>query len=180
MTEVRYVAVSIFAIAAGMTSPPSSAQSLEERLRACALKETQDAKLACYESLTPPAPAAAPAPPPVRAAEQPSATPRAKDIAAPDSEFGLQGELLRRKRGPETASVPVEPEKLIARVTEVTRRAGGTYGFELDNGQVWVETEHRQGPTVARGQTITISSGSLGAYFLSNESGVRSAVKRVR
>jgi hypothetical protein len=180
MIEMRYVILSVCALGAGLTSAQSQAQSLEERLRACSMKPTQDEKLACYESLTPPAaaparqePKAAPAPVPApeRAAERPPAV---------DSDFGLQGEHLRRKRASEANAAPAEPAKLIAHISEVTRRPGGMFGFELDNGQVWVQTQKLHGPPAEPGQQVAITSGALGSFFLTFESGLRSRVMRVR
>jgi hypothetical protein len=188
MTQMRYVVLSICALGAGLTSVQSQAQSLEERLRACSTKQTQDEKLECYESLTTePKAAPAPVPAPVPA---PTPTPAPKPVPAPtraaeppasvDSEFGLQGEHLRRKRASEPKAASSEPVKLTAHISGVTRRPGGMFGFELDNGQVWAQTQKMQAPPPDPGEQVTITSGALGSFFLTFESGLTSRVMRVR
>lgn len=69
---------------------------------------------------------------------------------------------------------------MVAHVSKVIRRPGDTFGFELDNGQLWVQTQKQFGPPATPGQQVTITSGALGSFFLIYESGIRSRVMRVR
>ena len=91
----------------------------------------------------------------------------------------MQGEL-RRKRTAEKSSEPAEPAQMVAHVASVIRRPGGMFGFELDNGQLWVQTQKQYQPPANPGDQVTITSGSLGSFFLTYPSGIRSRVMRVR
>jgi hypothetical protein len=94
-------------------------------------------------------------------------------------DFGLQGEALRKNQAPEE-SPAAPPAALTARVKSVSERALGELRIELDNGQVWVETEKHTGASLAVGEPITVKPGRLGSYFLTRESGPTMRVKRLQ
>jgi hypothetical protein len=98
-----------------------------------------------------------------------------------DSEFGLEGQALAKKRAAETPKdAPSKPEQLVATIKSVTGRGKGDYRFELDNGQLWVESQRTGGEPPAIGETVTIRPGLLGSYFLEREKGLALRVKRVK
>jgi hypothetical protein len=101
--------------------------------------------------------------------------------ASPSSDFGLQGEALAKKRAAEAPKdVPAKPERLVARVKAVTGRGKGEYRIELDNGQLWMETQRTGGDAPEPGETVTIRPGMLGSYFMEREAGLALRVKRVK
>jgi len=175
------------------------AQSPLDAMRACTAEKSESVRLACYDramaTLNPPQvqPQSSPQPPepippPVAAQPQPVTPPVAAQpppqpvpppVAAPAAEeFGMTEEL-RRKRNPEQAKADVSQE-LRARVVSVARPQGKSLRVELENGQVWVENERRDGLNIREGDLVTIKSGLLGSYFLSMDSGVATRVRRVR
>ena len=109
----------------------------------------------------------APTPPPARS-------------AAGSSDFGLEGDALRRKQAAANPETPKEPEQLVSRVKDVTTKPRGEYRITLEDGQVWEETAHSSSvlpPHV--GDTVTIKRGMLGSYFLSQSTGLALRVKRI-
>jgi hypothetical protein len=99
----------------------------------------------------------------------------------PSSEFGLEGEALAKKRAAETPKdAPKPPERLVAKVTSVTGRGKGDYRIQLDNGQLWMESQRTGGEPPEPGETVTIRPGLLGSYFMEREAGLALRVKRVK
>jgi hypothetical protein len=88
----------------------------------------------------------------------------------------LSVDKIRKQRGEETRY----PEKLEARVKSVTRRPAGELKVELENGQVWAETESHQTSFVKEGEMVTIKPGRFGSYFLSTHSGYAFRVVRLQ
>jgi hypothetical protein len=141
-------------------------------------------------STAPASPSAASAPPsaPPSATPSPHATPPTKQapparVAASESrssEFGLDGEALRKKRVEEDREDPRAPDEMTARVAKVSERAHGEYRIELDNGQIWVETLRTGGMAPGAGETITIKRGMMGSFYLTRESGLALRVKRIK
>ena len=125
----------------------------------------------------PPAPASAAAQAPVGTTAPSSGT-----AAAPSSEFGLRGDALAKKRAAEAPKdAPAQSERLVAKVKAVTGRGNGDYRFELDNGQLWMESQRTGGEPPAAGETVTIRPGMLGSYFLERDvGGLALRVKRVK
>jgi hypothetical protein len=101
--------------------------------------------------------------------------------AAPSSEFGLEGEALAKKRAAETPKdAPRPAEQVVAKVTAVTGRGKGDYRIQLDNGQLWMESQRTGGEAPEPGETVTIRPGLLGSYFMEREAGLALRVKRVK
>jgi hypothetical protein len=172
-------------------------QSAADSMVGCTYVAEKSARLRCYDdqmmrlghkiesesaaaSMQVPAETHAPAPP--RAAAAPSAEPsspaQAPAPVSKQTEFALTPEM-RKKRLAETATK--SSQELVARVTAVSARAHGEHRIELDNGQVWVETQSttRFDPP-AVGDTVTVRHGTLGSYFLSAQSGPARRVERIR
>jgi hypothetical protein len=174
----------------------------------CASVTDDRSRLQCYDAQEAmktrnraPAAAAVPAPTPATAptsapataaapagsrAPEPVAYPAPVTPADPSSEFGLQGDALAKKRAAEAPKdSPAKPERLVARVKAVTGRGKGDYRIELDrieldNGQLWVETQRTGGDAPDPGETVTIRPGLLGSYFLEREAGLALRVKRIK
>jgi hypothetical protein len=98
---------------------------------------------------------------------------------ANSEDFGLQGEVLRKKNAVGEPP-PAAAEALAARVKSISERALGELRIELDNGQVWVETEKHAGARFVAGEEITVKPGRLGSYFLTRPSGPSVRVKRLQ
>jgi hypothetical protein len=157
------------------------AQSPLDAMRACTAEKSESVRLACYDRamamLNPPQVQPHSPPQPVAQPQPPEPVP--PPVAAPAAEeFGMTKEL-RRKRNPGQAKADVSQE-LRARVVSVARPQGKSLRVELENGQVWVENERKDGLNIREGDLVTIKSGLLGSYFLSMDSGVATRVRRVR
>jgi len=62
----------------------------------------------------------------------------------------------------------------------VTGRGKGDYRIQLDNGQLWMESQRTGGEPPEPGETITIRPGLLGSYFMERKAGLALRVKRVK
>ena len=126
------------------------------------------------------APAAATAP---AAGSAAPATPASQaPVAQADSgDFGLTSEALRKKRAAAAPEgTPAEEERQVGRVKSVKGLRKGDYRIELENGQIWEETQRTGGDPPEVGETITIRRASMGSYFLSRQAGLALRVKRVQ
>jgi hypothetical protein len=128
----------------------------------------------------PPAPAAVPSAP-VAAAAAASASGSASGAATDpkDPNYGLQGSQLRKAEGGENAPKPPKAQPLVASVSSVKQYNASEVRVTLTNGQVWQQAESRTGFWLEPGQTVTISPGILGSYFLTNDQHQRVRVKRI-
>lgn len=70
---------------------------------------------------------------------------------------------------------------MTGRVVAAKARAGGPeLRIELDNGQVWVENEHKSNLVIAAGEAVTIKPASMGSFVLLAKSGLSTRVRRTR
>jgi hypothetical protein len=128
----------------------------------------------------PPAPAAVPSMPvaaPAAASASSSASGSATDPKDPN--YGLQGTQLRKAEGRENAPKPPKAQPLVASVSSVKQYNASEVRVTLTNGQVWQQAESRTGFWLEPGQTVTISPGVLGSYFLTDDQHQRVRVKRI-
>jgi hypothetical protein len=167
-------------LACALWSAMCSAQSLE-KLSACTSVTDERARLKCYDDemvrLGLKRPAAV-AKAPVATSTTTAAAAAAKKPAVSE-DFGLEGQALRKKKSVEAPS-EAEPTALNARVKAVSERALGELRIELDNGQVWIETEKHAGTLIAAGESVTVKPGRMGSYFLTRQSGPTVRVKRLQ
>jgi len=168
-------------VAACLASGVSLAQSAVD----CSSVAEDGARLKCYDDQAARQKrAASPVKAPVTATSppaRPAPTPAPARSASGASDFGLEGEALRRKQSAANPEAPKEPEQVVSRVRDVTTRPRGEYRITLEDGQVWEETAHSSSvlPPHA-GDTVTIKRGMLGSYFLSHSSGgLALRVKRI-
>jgi hypothetical protein len=174
-------------LAAFLVAQAAQAETLEDRLRACANESDDAARLACFDKaaevdapaapvaveVAPKAPAepvapeaATKAPPQAVAAE---AAPTAAPRAAPDpvAEFGQE------------ADREDEIREISARVVEVGKRTRGEYIITLDNGQVWTEKNAEPYLRIKVGDTVRIKRIKMGGYRLVGRGNRATAVIRV-
>jgi hypothetical protein len=163
------------AIAAGaLASEACFSQSSDDSVVDCTQIAGKDARLRCYDDRM------------TRLGHKiasddlsvaPKRTAEAKAASAQNhSDFSMAPSELRKKREVAEQS----PQELVAKVKAVNQRAHGELSIQLDNDQVWVETQYSGEATLAAGDTVTIKRGTLGSYFLTRESGRALRIKRVR
>jgi hypothetical protein len=75
---------------------------------------------------------------------------------------------------------PASPRNLVAQVAQVFERKSGGLSIELDNGQVWQQTESTTGFYVKSGDRVTIAPGALGSFWMTAGSRPAARVRRVR
>jgi hypothetical protein len=101
--------------------------------------------------------------------------------AKPDAEFGANEELMRKRQADGTGSAPARgPDRITAKVTKISVSSTGDTLVELDNGQVWQQTQSRLETIAATGDEVTVSRGALGSYFMVSKSRLSTRVKRVK
>jgi len=105
----------------------------------------------------------------------PAAPPSAR---APDPDMGLQGAALRKKLKEEGKERP-RPVPVSATVVRLVSLPHSEYAFELDNGQIWQQTDGRGGLTLKVNDPVTISPGSFGDFFFTTPTKARIRVKRI-
>jgi hypothetical protein len=79
----------------------------------------------------------------------------------------------------ETAEAEPKLPQIAARIAAISTRGFGEQVFTLDNGQVWAEKNASNMP-LKIGDPVTIRSGRLGAFYLSNPRGRQTQVSRIR
>lgn len=182
---------SLLSLLALSTAPVALSQQLPPALIACAIEKKDKVRLECFDrevarvvqgaagvAPAPSSPAqAAPAAPAV-AATQPAAPAPAPAATAAD-EFGMSGELARKRREVTHKDRPPVTE-LRAAVTKVSQKPYGEYVIELDNGQVWEQPEKKSSFSIKTGDTVRITPGAMGSFFLMVEAGSSTKVRRIR
>ncbi len=152
------------------------AQGSPDPMEACSQLSDASARLACFDreiqrrhaATAPIGPAnAAPA---ARAAPAP---------APADDTIGLDGKQLSIRRKQEGLA-PAAPTLIVAGLTQLQRRPGHQYYFELDNGQLWESVDNQGELLLDRHETVSIRSGVLGAFFLKTREGTSIRVHRLR
>lgn len=167
-------------------SAPVLAQDLPPEVLECAAIKKDSNRLACFDreiarhkpasagvasAQVPPAQAVPPAP--VVATTPP------KMATTKEDEFGVSGQLARkRKEAQQETDAPLA--ELQAAVVKVRSKPYGEQVFELDNGQVWEESEKKYALIIKAGQRVRITQGAMGSYFLVADSGATTRVRRVR
>jgi hypothetical protein len=146
----------------------------------CAQLSQDAARLACYDAVFRPAPAA---PAPDDAMASAAATPSAAAPAAPvaaaavvatKDDFGLSGE--QRAARAESAGVE-QPKQVTGVIAEIYGSRVGKPAFRLDNGQRWRQTEATTRPMFNVGETVVIRGASMGSFLASVPDSGRPAIR---
>lgn len=162
------------------------AQSLPPSVAACAAEKDSLVRLTCFDrevakytqssarvAPTPAAPAVSTPPaPPVAATPPVSAAPAA-------DEFGVSGQLARKRQEAKEAEAPSVKE-LRAAVTKISSKPYGELVLELDNGQIWEQNEKKSTFVIKVGDNVVIKPAKFGSFMLSTEDGATSRVHRTR
>jgi hypothetical protein len=152
------------------------AESLPDRVRDCAARTDSGARLSCYDQLAvslgqdPDNGSAAPSAASASAAKStaPAQSVASNDTApdepaspaTPDTQFGIPGSKLERKK--EAATL----KQIEAVVTGVAKRPRGELVVTLDNGQVWAQLQAQEYFPLKAGDTVHIAKAALGSYFM--------------
>ena len=118
-----------------------------------------------------------PAAPVPTAPSAPAATSAAAHV---DENAGLSGPTLRKKLRDEGIEETPKPKPIVAQVSKALWRPDHRYTLALDNGQVWEQVEEQQGIYVDARDTVTISPGVLGAFFLETSKRKSFRVRRLQ
>ncbi|MFT3791266.1 MAG: hypothetical protein QM741_09325 [Rudaea sp.] len=145
------LAVCLFAFAASASAQAS---------HPCAQVAQPQARLACYDKAFPP--------------------PREVNEAAVKqaaADFGLN-KPVEPLRNPDQSVAEVTPDRIESKVADVDWLGGSSVrSITLENGQVWVQTQAANA-SVRVGDTVRLSKGMLGSYFLTTQAGVKLRVRR--
>lgn len=149
---------------------------------ACAREQDPAQRLACFDRetaarhATGQAPAAATPGKPV-SAPKPATT--SAPIPSANSDVGLDARQLRKERRERGEAAPAPPAPIAARVVRVIPRGPYISAFELDNGQIWEQSEAAKFSAMPRDE-VTIRHGALGSFFLKRANGPSVRVHRVK
>lgn len=150
--------------------------ALAQAAEVCADVDNDIARLKCYDNIFPPKRADRG---PAAAGPAATAPPPAATAVDAEAEFGLTSDAVRKKKVAEKTAPPAL-DKLVAHVALVKEQPNGDTVFHLDNGQVWLQTEHSLGFVVKDGEAVTVSKGMLSSYWLRGEGNLSVRVKRLR
>jgi hypothetical protein len=117
----------------------------------------------------------------------PAAAAAATAAAAPglqashaDENVGLEGAQLRKKlREQGVVEESHKPKPIVAQVSRALEHPDHRYTFVLDNGQVWEQVENKPGLWVDAHESVTITPGVLGSFFLRTSKKLYLRVRRV-
>ena len=161
-------------------------QGVPQGIVDCAAQKKDSARLVCFDrevaKLTMPAPSVAPTqvtPAPAVPSAPVVATKQQRDTSAKEDEFGVSGNLAR-KRSESKKPADAALQELHAAVTSVKSKAYGELVMELDNGQVWEQPEKKLTFIIKAGEDVVIRQHKLGSFFLTSDSGAVTRVRRVR
>jgi hypothetical protein len=157
----RHVAI----IVSALLPLAARAQTLPERLLGCAAVADSGQRLACFDGLV---------------AEQsrsvPAAEPSAAPILAPEEKFGREQQLVYQSTTGDDAL-----QQVTARIVGLRERSDGRLTVELDNGQVWAQSEVASSPVpLTIGETVTIRRGAVGSFVLVTKHSRSFRVRRTR
>jgi hypothetical protein len=192
----RLAALGALVVLPGLAFAASSTRTALEDIQACAGIAEAQARLACYDASMPKVRAAL-----NQATENDRVElfgltlweegPSTGDATRPE-EFGAdrlspeQRAALAAQSAPAGTPPPVaadEIQEISSQIVEVGRNNAERVVFVLANGQVWRQSETKDIglPSNPAGQTVRISKGTFGSYFLTREgSKKRTAVVRIR
>jgi len=108
-----------------------------------------------------------------------NALPAVKKLT-PEQKIGLTRDKVDAMEAPPGAAPEPPLQDFTAVIKSVSRDANQRQVFELDNGQVWHQSERKVDFSVKPGQTVHITRAALGSFWLSPNPHVATRVARVR
>jgi len=166
-------------------APAAQAGTLPERLGACAAITDSATRLACFDGLAADvvrtdvrsaAPVAAAAGGEVAAAAAATPPVAAGPVISPEQSFGREQALFTQ-----SVSGAKSLREISATITTVRAAKDGRLTLELDNGQVWHQTEiPAQQFSLRPGDAVTIRRGALNSFVLLAPDQRSTRVRRVR
>lgn len=96
-----------------------------------------------------------------------------------EQKMGLPAERILKLQTPADAAPP-KLKELNAKIQSVHVNAAGRQVFMLDNGQVWQQSELDPKFSVAPGDTVKITHGVLGSFWMSANAHSNTHVSRLR
>jgi hypothetical protein len=166
-------------LALAMLSPLSVAAASNAALEACTKLSDDSARLACFDREVAALIAREHAPAPVAAAPPAAAAPApapAKQLTEEEKMGLTPGRIQQLERPP---SAPPPPDTMSVDIQSIAVDANGYQVFTLANGQVWRQVERDTTFRVKAGDSIVISRGVMGSYFLSYGKHRNTRVSRV-
>jgi len=168
------VGFTVILFVAFLRAPCAFAAEIPENVARCAAVTDNLERLTCYDRVIPP-----------RRDQSGGANPSSGKLPPPattessEDDFGLNDTVLKNRSND---GVPAKRsiERIAAHVTKIYETSQGETLIELDNGQVWRQTERRIGPIAEPGEEVTISRGALSSYFITPKSHISTRVKRYR
>lgn len=127
-----------------------SADSLAQKIEACAQHQDDAARLQCFDGV-------------------------AKALRAEPT----RSAPIEKSHDKPAAVPPPVSQPVSARVVSVSKTTGGELRVELDNGQVWQENEHDPSLMLSPGDSVQIKPGALKSSILRSPSGVNAKVRRL-
>lgn len=163
---LRRVANRIACVALAALLPLSAVAASNAALEACTKLTDASARLACFDrevaalmTREQKANTAAPG-----AAAAKTAVPPPRQLTE-EQKMGLTPERIQQLERPATAPPP--PSTMTAAIQGISVDGNGHQVFTLENGQIWRQVEVDSHFSVKPGDSITISKGALGSYFMS-------------
>jgi hypothetical protein len=96
-----------------------------------------------------------------------------------EDEFGMRGEVLRNAREKRQREQP-RIDRLDAHVVNVDASPTGQLLIELSNGQAWEQTQGKVALFLKEGDSVYLTRGTLGSFFLTTEQRRAIRVRRLR
>lgn len=161
---LRLIATGLAGAVLVMGLPLTALAQRNAAIEACTRLSDDQARLACFdrevkaqmarEAAHPASPAAAPVPPPP-----------APTQLTEEQKMGLTlGRIQQLEKPP---GAPPELKELTVAIKSVSVDGNGKQVFGLDNGQIWRQVELDQHFSVKPGDSVVISRGVAGSYFMS-------------
>jgi hypothetical protein len=180
---LRKVSVGVVIV---MLSSPAVARQ-PDAFDICAHDNDPAARLACFDREQAARNAADPVSAPAAGRPAPTSSPAAQVAPAPavraapasaavsgasssDRDVGLDALELRRQRAQRGETQPAAPAPIEAMLIKVISRQPLINAFELDNGQIWEQSEAKR-IAATPNQKVVITHGVLGAFFLKTADG---------
>jgi hypothetical protein len=97
-----------------------------------------------------------------------------------NGDLGLDARQLHKLHPERADAEKAAPTSFSAKVVKVIARRPLISAFELDNGQIWEQTETVAGLWITPQETVTISAGVMGGFQLRSADGHMTRVYRVK